>query len=80
MPGGQPATALHWQAHHAAHGRPIIAAGTARNREIASHALCGYVHGDRDSLRYAITQALAVQATPDPRPFDPDSYFDWMLG
>ena len=63
-----------------AQGRPVIAADTAQNREIAGRALCGYAPGDRDSLRHAITQALAAQVTPDPGPFDPDSYFDWMLG
>ena len=63
-----------------AQGRPVIAAGTAQNREIAGHALCGYSPGDRDSLRHAINTALAGQAAPDPGPFDPDAYFDWMLG
>jgi len=63
-----------------AQGRPVIAPDTAQNREIAGHALCGYEPGDRDSLRHAITKALAAQVTPDPGPFDPDSYFDWMLG
>jgi hypothetical protein len=63
-----------------AHGRPVIAVGTEQNREIAGPALCGYDRGDRDSLRCAIAAALAAEVAPDPGPFDPDAYFDWMLG
>jgi glycosyltransferase involved in cell wall biosynthesis len=61
-------------------GRPAIAADTAQNREIAGQALCGYAPGDSDSLRCAIEAALAARVAPDPGPFDPDAYFDWMLG
>jgi glycosyltransferase involved in cell wall biosynthesis len=61
-------------------GRPVIARDTAQNREIAGPALCGFSPGDRDSLKHAIDTALTTQVTPDPRPFDPDAYFDWLLG
>lgn len=61
-------------------GQPVIARDTAQNREIAGAALCGYTPGDRDSLRYAIEAAVTTRITPDPGPFDPDAYFDWMLG
>ena len=61
-------------------GRPVIAADTAQNREIAGPALCGYAPGDRDSLRSATERALTAEIAPDPGPFDPDAYFDWMLG
>jgi hypothetical protein len=36
--------------------------------------------GDTDSLRGAVEAALTARVTPDPAPFDPDAYFDWMLG
>lgn len=62
------------------HGRPVIAGDTAQNREIAGAALCGYTPGDGDSLRRAIEAALTARVAPDPGPFDPDAYFDWMLG
>jgi glycosyltransferase involved in cell wall biosynthesis len=62
------------------HGQPIIARDTAQNREIAGSALCGFAPGDPGSLRGAVTSALAKQVSPDPTPFDPDSYFGWILG
>jgi glycosyltransferase involved in cell wall biosynthesis len=61
-------------------GQPIIARDTPQNREIAGPALCGYEVSDLDSLRHATETALAVEVAPDPAPFDPDAYFDWMLG
>jgi glycosyltransferase involved in cell wall biosynthesis len=61
-------------------GRPVIALDTAQSREIAGPALCGYALGDGDSLRCATEAALAARVAPDPGPFDPDAYFDWMLG
>jgi glycosyltransferase involved in cell wall biosynthesis len=62
------------------HGLPVIARDTAQNREIARQALCGFTVGDQDSLRYATELALTINVAPDPAPFDPDAYFDWMLG
>jgi glycosyltransferase involved in cell wall biosynthesis len=61
-------------------GQPVIACDTALNREIAGPALCGYIPGDLDSLRQAVARALTAQLAPDPAPFDPDRYFDWLLG
>ena len=61
-------------------GLPVIARDTPQNREIAGPALCGYTLGDRDSMRHATEVALATRVAPDPEPFDPDAYFDWMLG
>lgn len=61
-------------------GRPVIARDTSQNREIAGSALCGFKLGDSDSLRHATELALATDVAPDPQPFDPDSYFDWVLG
>jgi glycosyltransferase involved in cell wall biosynthesis len=63
-----------------ASGHPVIAQDSAQNREIAGNALCGFSPTDPDSLRQALTVALASDVSPDPAPFDPDSYFDWLLG
>jgi glycosyltransferase involved in cell wall biosynthesis len=61
-------------------GQPVIACETAQNREVAGPALCGYDPGDPDSLRRAVRAALTADVAPDPDPFDPDRYFDWLLG
>jgi glycosyltransferase involved in cell wall biosynthesis len=61
-------------------GWPVIARDTTQNREIAGAALCGYDLGDSSSLRRATEAALSLRVSPDPEPFDPDAYFDWMLG
>ena len=61
-------------------GQPVIAQDTPQNREIAGQALVGYTVGDLDSLRHATKIALSAQVDPDPAPFDPDAYFQWMLG
>jgi Glycosyl transferases group 1 len=61
-------------------GVPVIARDTAQNREIAGSALCGYTLGDGDSLLHATRTALTALVAPDAQPFDPDAYFDWMLG
>jgi hypothetical protein len=61
-------------------GQPVIAQDTPQNREIAGPALCGYTVGDPDSLRRATETALSLTLRPDPGPFDPDAYFDWLLG
>ena len=63
-----------------ANGQPVIARDTAQNREIAGSALCGYTHGDPDSLRHATEVAMTARVDPDPGPFDPDAYFDWLFG
>jgi glycosyltransferase involved in cell wall biosynthesis len=63
-----------------ASGHPVIARDTAQNREIAGPALCGFRPGDPDSLRGAVKLALSEDLRPDPAPFDPDSYFNWLLG
>jgi glycosyltransferase involved in cell wall biosynthesis len=61
-------------------GVPVIARDTPQSREIAGTALCGYTLGDGDSLRHATETALNTRIAPDPEPFDPDAYFDWLLG
>jgi glycosyltransferase involved in cell wall biosynthesis len=61
-------------------GRPVIARDTPQNREIAGPALCGFDAGSRESLRHAVGRALTIEVDPDPHPFDPDAYFEWLLG
>jgi glycosyltransferase involved in cell wall biosynthesis len=63
-----------------ASGQPVIARDTAQNREIAGPALCGFTVGNPDSLLHATKRALTTELAPDPEPFDPDSYFSWLLG
>jgi glycosyltransferase involved in cell wall biosynthesis len=63
-----------------ADGQPVIACDTEQNREIAGPALCGYDPGHPESLRHAVAFALTAHIAPDPAPFDPDDYFDWLLG
>jgi hypothetical protein len=60
-------------------GQPVIARDTPQNREIAGPALCGYTVGDQDSLLYATKTALTGGIIPDPEPFDPNAYFEWLL-
>jgi hypothetical protein len=61
-------------------GQPVIARDTSQNREIAGHALCGYIPGEPDSLGEAIRLALTKEVQADPAPFDPNGYFNWILG
>ncbi|MGD0683592.1 MAG: glycosyltransferase [Streptosporangiaceae bacterium] len=63
-----------------ANGQAVIARDTEQNREIAGPALCGFTVGDADSLRDATEQALTRDVAPDPGPFEPDAYFNWLLG
>lgn len=61
-------------------GQPVIARDIPQNQEIAGPALCGYSVEDPESLRLAIKTALEGGIAPDPEPFDPDTYFEWLLG
>jgi glycosyltransferase involved in cell wall biosynthesis len=61
-------------------GQAVIARDTPQNMEVAGTALCGFSPGDPESLRRAVALALTKDVTPDPAPFDPDAYFDWILG
>jgi glycosyltransferase involved in cell wall biosynthesis len=62
------------------HGLPVIALDTEQNREVAGPALFGFTIGDPGSLRSATERALVANVMPDPAPFDPVAYFDWLLG
>ena len=63
-----------------ANGLPVIARDTPQNREIAGSALCGFSVSDAESLLHATELALIKEVPPNPEPFDPTAYFDWMLG
>lgn len=60
-------------------GLPVIAQDSPQNREIAGPSLCPYRPGEPGSLAVAVEQALSRPLVPDPGPFDPDRYFDWLL-
>jgi hypothetical protein len=61
-------------------GQPVIARDTEQNREIAGPALCGFTVGAADSLLNATQRAMSADVAPDPAPFEPDAYFNWLLG
>jgi len=61
-------------------GLAVIALDTAQNREVAGPALCGFVADRPGSLEDAVQAAMTKEIRPDPAPFEPDSYFDWLLG
>ncbi|MGO4340875.1 glycosyltransferase [Pedococcus sp. 2YAF34] len=61
-------------------GLPIIAPDTQQSREIAGPALKGYLATDPRSLVRAVEAALTETVLPDPEPFNPKKYFDWLLG
>jgi Glycosyl transferases group 1 len=61
-------------------GHSVIARDSQQNHEIAGTALCGFTQGDADSLRHATQRALTQNVAPDPSPFEPGAYFDWLLG
>jgi glycosyltransferase involved in cell wall biosynthesis len=60
-------------------GQPVIALDTPLNREVAGPMLCSFMSGDTASLLSATLAALSADMAPDPAPFDPDAYFDWLL-
>lgn len=61
------------------YGRNIIAQDTTQNREIAGQAIKPYKRNDFDSLKNSIVEAVTSVPEPDAKPFDPDSYFAWLL-
>ncbi|MEV6692358.1 glycosyltransferase [Micromonospora sp. NPDC051196] len=60
-------------------GIPVIAQDSAHNREIAARALHPFDPGRTASLRDAVEAAMVATPTPDPEPFAPKSYFDWLF-
>ncbi|MGO1536547.1 MAG: hypothetical protein ACTHWM_06460 [Yaniella sp.] len=62
------------------YGRNVIAQDFAQNHEIAGSALKPYTRHASGSLREAIRNATSEVPKPQPGPFDPDTYFGWLLG
>ncbi|QOH58100.1 hypothetical protein C6Y44_20610 [Rhodococcus rhodochrous] len=60
-------------------GIPVIAQDIAHNRDIAGGALFGFQYADDESLADAVDRALDTDLIADPAPFDPESYFKWLL-
>jgi glycosyltransferase involved in cell wall biosynthesis len=61
-------------------GQPAIALATPQNREVAGPALCGFTIGDPESILTATQRALSEDLAPDPAPFEPNAYFEWLFG
>lgn len=61
-------------------GLPVIAPDTSQNREIAGASLRAFHEGQPESLTAAVNNALTRPVEPDPEPFSPQAYFDWLLG
>lgn len=61
------------------YGRHVIAQNTAQNQEIAGRALQAYTRHDKTSLRASIEAAVSEVPEPDPAPFHPQDYFQWLL-
>ncbi len=61
-------------------GVPIIAPATDLTTEIGGSAAIP-VHMDQvGEIADALIHAVSLQVVPDPSPFDPKRYFDWLLG
>lgn len=60
-------------------GIPVIALDTSQNREIAGASLRAFQEDQSESLTAAVHAALTRPAEPDPEPFSPRPYFDWLL-
>lgn len=61
-------------------GIPVIAPDSEQNRQIGGPALRPFFPGRPDTLASALHDALADGVDPDPAPFSPRQYFDWLLG
>lgn len=61
------------------YGRNIIAQDFAQNHEIAGSALKPYTRHTESSLRQAIKRATSSIPEPEPEPFDPNTYFEWLF-
>lgn len=62
-------------------GRWVLAPDSPHNREIAGPALVPY-GGDVEELAHALVQMISgrhPKPMPDPMPFDPEAYFNWLL-
>jgi glycosyltransferase involved in cell wall biosynthesis len=60
-------------------GLPVVAVDSSRTREIGGSALVPYAEACEDTLEEALTSLSGTVVAPDPVPFDPQRYFDWLL-
>ena len=61
-------------------GRPVVGVNSAVNREVAGPALFAYELDAPETLCTALEAALGCSSLqPDPSPFAPDEYFDWLI-
>ncbi|MBX6389784.1 MAG: glycosyltransferase [Frankia sp.] len=61
-------------------GLPVVALGSARNREVAGPVLVPYEREDVDAIAAAVRTALIRPPRHERgNPFDPVGYFDWLL-
>lgn len=61
------------------YGVPILGSDTAQNREVAGAALVPIAVGDVVSIGNALDAALHATIHPDPLPFSPEAYFEWLV-
>ncbi|WP_250290657.1 glycosyltransferase [Frankia sp. CiP1_Cm_nod1] len=60
---------------------PVVARNIAHNRDIAGPVLVPYQWEEPAEIAAAIHRALNTTFVPEPvNPFDPDRYFNWLLG
>nr|MDT0663963.1 glycosyltransferase [Micromonospora sp. DSM 115978] len=61
-------------------GQPVVALDLAHAREVAGPVLHAYRDGDVDGAADAVLASLKADCRPEQaNPFDPDSYFEWLL-
>lgn len=62
-------------------GLPVVARGTPQTREVAGPVLVPYQREHPDELAEAMRLALTARPPREStNPFDPNQYFDWLLG
>lgn len=62
-------------------GIPVVARGTPQTEEVAGPVLVPYQRENPDELATAMHLAVSTRLPRESmNPFDPDRYFDWLLG
>jgi glycosyltransferase involved in cell wall biosynthesis len=63
-----------------AYGVPVIGPETSLVRELGGNALFAFDPRKPGTLPEAISRAASAVIDPDPDPFDPEAYFEWLTG